>query len=227
MHALFGLEPGVSPASTTTSSRWWIPAIVRDWHWGLLLAWTNARNPAASFGSSILAPQRCVSSKCVSKSALMQRTSAVVLKHWNRTKGGGLAICMNQTYLASVRSPNRSGSSSTWLKCKVHNWISISQPKNLQQLCQVLNEFALPRAIVDFERHSFVAWNPRILEPYGLFPRRNETSKAEELLTFDASWFPLSDEREGQTVEYIACLARRPFGAGPAPGFAVRSHGKR
>jgi hypothetical protein len=36
----------------------------------------------------------------------------------------------------------------------------------------------------------------------------------------------LSDEREGQTVEYIGCAARRPFGADPAPGFAVKSHGK-
>jgi hypothetical protein len=43
---------------------------------------------------------------------------------------------------------------------------------------------------------------------------------------FGESWFPLSDERGGQTVEYIACAARRPFGADSAPGFAVRSHGK-
>ena len=52
-----------------------------------------------------------------------------------------------------------------------------------------------------------------------------KTSRAEELLTFGESWFPLSDVK-GQTVEYIACAARRAFGADPAPGFAVRSHGK-
>jgi hypothetical protein len=97
--------------------------------------------------------------------------------------------------------------------------------QNLQELCAVLNEFALPRAIVDFKRHSFVAWNPRFLEHTGFSEDEMKTSRAEELLTFGESWFPLSDEK-GQGVEYIACAARRPFGADPAPGFAVRSHGK-
>ena len=97
--------------------------------------------------------------------------------------------------------------------------------QNLQELCAILNEFALPRAIVDFERHLFVAWNPRFLEHTGFSEDEMKSSKAEELLTFGESWFPLSDEK-GQTVEYIACAARRPFGADPAPGFAVRSHGK-
>ena len=79
---------------------------------------------------------------------------------------------------------------------------------------------------MDFERHSFVAWNPRFLEHTGFSEDEMKSSKAEELLTYGESWFPLSDEKEGQTVEYIACAARRPFGADPAPGFAVRSHGK-
>ena len=78
---------------------------------------------------------------------------------------------------------------------------------------------------MDFERHSFVAWNPRFLEHTGFSEDEMKTSRAEELLTFGESWFPLSDE-QGQGVEYIACAARRPFGADPAPGFAVRSEGK-
>ncbi len=97
--------------------------------------------------------------------------------------------------------------------------------QNLQELCAILNEFALPRAIVDFERHSFVAWNPRFLEHTGFSEDEMKTSRAEELLTLGESWFPLSDEK-WQTVEYIACAARRPFGAEPAPGFVIRSHGK-
>ena len=79
---------------------------------------------------------------------------------------------------------------------------------------------------MDFERHSFVAWNPRFLEHTGFSEAEMKSSKAEELLTYGESWFPLSDQKEGQTVECIACAARRPFGADPAPGFAVRSHGK-
>ena len=79
---------------------------------------------------------------------------------------------------------------------------------------------------MDFERHSFVAWNPRFLEHTGFSGDEMKTSNAEELLTFGESWFPLSAENEGQSVQYIACAARRPFGADPAPGFAVRSHGR-
>jgi len=99
--------------------------------------------------------------------------------------------------------------------------------ENLQNFCAVLNEFALPRAIVDFERHSFVAWNSRFLEQTGFSEDETRATKPEELLTFGESWYPLSDEREGQQrAEYAACTARRPFGADPAPGFVVRSQGK-
>jgi hypothetical protein len=98
--------------------------------------------------------------------------------------------------------------------------------EKLQEFCAVLNEFALPRAIVDFDRHSFVAWNSKFLEQTGFSEDEMKSFKPEELLDFGESWFPLSEEREGQTVEYIACAARRPFGADPAPGFAVKSQGK-
>jgi hypothetical protein len=99
-------------------------------------------------------------------------------------------------------------------------------PQKLQELCAVLDEFALPRAIVDFERDLFLAWNPRFLEHTGFSEDKIKSSKPEELLTFEDSWLPLPGEREGQNAEYIACVARRPFGAEPAPGFVVRSHGK-
>ncbi len=79
---------------------------------------------------------------------------------------------------------------------------------------------------MDFERHSFVAWNPKFLEHTDFSENEMRTSQAEELLTFGESWFPLPDGEEGRAVEYTACTARRPFGAGHAPGFAVRSHGK-
>jgi PAS domain-containing protein len=89
-----------------------------------------------------------------------------------------------------------------------------------------LNEFALPRAIVDFERGSFVAWNKRFLERTGYSEDELKSAKPEELLTLSESWFPLSDEREGQKVEYVSCAARRPFGADPAPGYVVRAQDK-
>ena len=77
---------------------------------------------------------------------------------------------------------------------------------------------------MDFDRHSFVAWNAKFLEQTGFSEDEMKSSKPEEFLIFGEAWFPLSDE--GQTVEYIPCAARRPFGADPAPGFAFRSQGK-
>ena len=84
----------------------------------------------------------------------------------------------------------------------------------------------MPRAIVDFERDAFVAWNPRFLEHTGFSEDEMKSSKPEELLRFGEFWFPLSGESEERPVEYIPCAARRPFGADPAPGFVVRSHSK-
>ena len=110
-------------------------------------------------------------------------------------------------------------------RAEIYSGIDLST-QNLQELCAYLNEFALPRAIVDFERHSFVAWNPRFLEQTGFSEDEMKTSKPEELLTIGESWFPLPDETASKTVEYIACAARRPFGGDPLPGYVVRSHSK-
>jgi len=89
-----------------------------------------------------------------------------------------------------------------------------------------LNEFALPRAIVDFEQGSFVAWNPKFLEHIGFADDEIKTHKPEDLLAFGEAWLPLSNESDPQKVEYVACTLKRPFGANPVPGFIVRSHDK-
>jgi signal transduction histidine kinase len=98
-------------------------------------------------------------------------------------------------------------------------------PQKLQDLCTILNKFALPRAIADFERRLFVAWNPKFLERTGFSEDEMKASKPEELLAVEESWSPLSEENR-RPVEYTSCAVRRPFGADPAPGFVVRSHGK-
>ena len=79
--------------------------------------------------------------------------------------------------------------------------IDLSTQK-LQEFCAVLNELALPRAIVDFEGHSFVAWNSKFLKRTGFSEDEMKSSRLDELLTFGVSRFSLSEEREGQTVEY-------------------------
>ena len=98
--------------------------------------------------------------------------------------------------------------------------------QNLQEFCAVLNEFALSRAIVHFERRCFIAWNRRFLEQTGYSEDEIKSVKPEELLTFGESWFPLSDQNESRKVEYISCAAKRPFGADAIPGYVVRSQDK-
>ena len=89
-----------------------------------------------------------------------------------------------------------------------------------------MNQLALARAIVDFERGSFVAWNPRFLEQTGYSEDEIKSARPEDLLAFAESWFPLSDKEEGQPVDFIPCTVRRSFDADPAPGYVVRSAGK-
>jgi signal transduction histidine kinase len=90
----------------------------------------------------------------------------------------------------------------------------------------MLDEFALPRAIVDFELQSFLAWNSRFLEQTGFSQDELKSSKPDDLLTFGDSWLPLSATEGEQPVEYVPCSAKLPSGVDPAPGYAIRSHGK-
>jgi hypothetical protein len=85
-----------------------------------------------------------------------------------------------------------------------------------------LNQFALPRAVVDFTHNSFVAWNPRFLDLTGCSEDTIRSAKPEELLAFGESWLPLS-KNDGQLVEFTSCATRRPFGTDPTPGYIIRT----
>jgi hypothetical protein len=89
-----------------------------------------------------------------------------------------------------------------------------------------LNEFALPRAIVDFERRSFVAWNVRFLEAMGFSEREIESADTAEVLILSESWYPISGEQGDEKAEIVPCVARRHSSASPAPGYIVRARGK-
>jgi hypothetical protein len=87
-----------------------------------------------------------------------------------------------------------------------------------------LNGFALPRAIVTFDQHSFVAWNPKFLAQTDLSEEEIKTVHQEDFLTIGDSWLPLSSENDSQKAEYVACAVKRPFGEQPVPGFIIRTH---
>jgi hypothetical protein len=79
---------------------------------------------------------------------------------------------------------------------------------------------------VNFERRTFVAWNPKFLERTGFTEDEMKSFKPEELLIFGESWSPLSGEAEDQRVEYITCSTRGPFRGASAPGLVVRAQGR-
>lgn len=90
----------------------------------------------------------------------------------------------------------------------------------------MLDEFALPRAIVDFEHHSFVAWNSRFLERTGFPEEELKSSNLEDLLRFGETWLPLSAKEAEEPAEYVSCWGKLPSGADHVSGYAVRSHAK-
>lgn len=71
-----------------------------------------------------------------------------------------------------------------------------------------------------------MAWNSRFREHTGFTENEMKSSKLEDLLTVGVSPIPLFEQRAGQAIEYVTCVAKRPFGADPAPGYVVRSGGR-
>jgi hypothetical protein len=98
--------------------------------------------------------------------------------------------------------------------------------EKLQNCCAVLNEFTLARAIVDFERRSFIAWNTRFLKETGYSEEEIKSAEIGELLTLGDSWYPITDTNESESAEIASCGAKRHPGASPALGYVVRAHGK-
>ena len=47
----------------------------------------------------------------------------------------------------------------------------------MEKLCRYLNEFSLPRAVVDFAEENFVAWNRTFLARTGYSEERNSSSE--------------------------------------------------
>jgi hypothetical protein len=99
-------------------------------------------------------------------------------------------------------------------------------PQNFQKCCDLLDGFALPRAIVDFERRAFVAWNVEFLEALGLSKNEIRSADTTEALVLSGSWYPISDGQGNEKAEIVPCVAKRHSGANPAPGYIVRARGK-
>src|SRR3981081_1557216 len=106
-----------------------------------------------------------------------------------------------------------------------HELLLHMDPSDLQKLCVYLNEFALPRAIVDFDRQRFVAWNTRFLARTGYSEEEIKTLEPGKAILLGDSVFLPPDEGDKPTAEFIALAVRVPTKAAAVPGHLVRSKG--
>lgn len=93
----------------------------------------------------------------------------------------------------------------------------------MKNLCVHLNEFALPRAIVDLDRQRFVAWNTRFLARTGYSEAEIETLESGKvILTGDSAFLP-PDEGDNPAAEFFALAVRVPTKTAAVPGYLIRS----
>jgi hypothetical protein len=98
-------------------------------------------------------------------------------------------------------------------------------PSELQKLCVYLNKFALPRAIVDFDRQRFVAWNTRFLARTGYSEEEIKTLEPGKAILLGDSVSSPPDEGNNPTAEFVALAVRVPTKAAAVAGHLVRSKG--
>jgi hypothetical protein len=95
----------------------------------------------------------------------------------------------------------------------------------MQKLCDSLNQFALPRAIVDFNTQRFVVWNARFLARTRYSDEEIKTlDPGKAILLGDSVSLP-PDEGNNPTAEFVALAVRVPTKAAAVAGHLVRSKG--
>jgi hypothetical protein len=93
----------------------------------------------------------------------------------------------------------------------------------LQTLCVHLNEFALSRAIVDFDRKRFVAWNNRFLIRTGYSEDEIKSIEPDKIVIESNTRFTNPSEGENPSAEFIPVAVRTPKAGAAEPGHLVRS----
>jgi signal transduction histidine kinase len=95
----------------------------------------------------------------------------------------------------------------------------------LQQISTWLNESLVPRAIADFDRRLFIAWNTTFLERTGYSEDRVRVIRPEEIIVLGEVRFPLTSGSDHQFAEFITCAVRTTLQPAAVPGHVVKSLG--
>jgi hypothetical protein len=96
----------------------------------------------------------------------------------------------------------------------------------LQKLCYHLNEFALARAVVDFDHHRFVAWNQRFLSRTGYSQQQIKAIRSDKIIVESDTRFASPDEDDNPSAEFIPVAVRTGKATVAEPGHLVRSQHK-
>jgi hypothetical protein len=93
----------------------------------------------------------------------------------------------------------------------------------LLQLCGQLEQFGLPRAIVDFDKNRFVAWNKSFVEQTGYSDSEIRQISPKHVVLQGASNFPLARENEEIGAEFSAGAVRTATQARVVPAYVAKS----
>ncbi|HZC34130.1 MAG TPA: hypothetical protein VE242_00880, partial [Chthoniobacterales bacterium] len=93
--------------------------------------------------------------------------------------------------------------------------------EEMQKVCVHLDEFALPRAVVDFNRQHFVAWNKKFLARTGYSEEEiRALEPANIIVEGELSFFP-ADEADNPTARFFPVAVRVPATNSAVPGHLI------
>jgi PAS domain-containing protein len=111
-------------------------------------------------------------------------------------------------------------------KLETHSLVknALTLPGEAQAICDVLNEFRLPRAILHLERETFIAWNESFRERTGYSAEQLRFARHKDLIAFSEPDpdLPKSSQEPTPGVQLIRCTTRCSGQEHFATGYAAQ-----
>jgi PAS domain-containing protein len=101
---------------------------------------------------------------------------------------------------------------------------TLALPEHAQAICDVLNEFRLPRAILHLKRETFIAWNESFQERTGYSAEHLHFAQHKDLVVFSEPDADLPEIAQEPTpgVQLIRCTTRCSGQEHFATGYAAK-----
>ncbi len=101
---------------------------------------------------------------------------------------------------------------------------TLALPEDAKAICDVLNEFRLPRAILHLNRETFIAWNESFLERTGYSADHLHFAHHKDLIVFSEADPDLPESTQEPTpgVQLVRCTTRCSGQEHFATGYAAK-----